>query len=211
VKSLVLMAIVLFGLGSNACGGSTSTLPARSASDAVAGGGERTATSSPPPVRGYLHGDDDGDLDTLSYFDDWHVRGYGHAASTSDRRAVEALVKRYYATAAAGDGATACSLMTSRLARSSDLGEVVEETYPFAPNVPPLDGKSCVAIMSLLFGEDHRRLAADSATVQVIRVRVNGVRGLALLGFRTTPERQIGVEREHGFWRVDTVLDRELP
>jgi hypothetical protein len=65
--------------------------------------------------------------------------------------------------------------------------------------------------MSLLFDEDHRHLAADSATLHVIMVRVSGGHGLALLGFGTTPERQMSMERERGGWKIDAVLDKQLP
>jgi hypothetical protein len=41
-------------------------------------------------------------------------------------------------------------------------------------------------------------------------VRVKGSRGLALLGFRATPERQIPLRRERGAWKVEALLDREL-
>jgi hypothetical protein len=167
--------------------------------------------SSPAAPGGYLRGDDDGDLDTTGRSDDWRVRRYGHSASPADRGAVTALVKRYYATASAGAGAAACSMMVSRLARAPDLGEAAEAAFPLAPGVPALHGKRCASVMSLSFGEDHRRLAADSATIHVILVRVSGGHGLALLGFRTTPERQLSVEREHGRWKIGAVLDRQLP
>ncbi len=211
---LLCAAIALLGLGPAACGGSsggsTSAISASSASSATPEDAV-TPASSPAPAGGYLRGDNDGDLDTTGHLDDLRVREYGHPASTADRRAVTALVKRYYAAAAAGGGVTACALMISRIASEPDLGEAAEEIYPLAPGVPPLHGESCARIMSLLFDEDHRHLAADSATLYVILVRVDGIHGLALLGFRATPERQIAVEREGGVWKIDALLDQELP
>jgi hypothetical protein len=211
--TLILTAIVLLSLDFGGCGGgSKSTLPVSTgSSEAVPRDGGGTVVSGPAPVGGYRHGDDDGDFDPPYYHDDSDVRHFAHAANPLDKRGVETLVKRYYATAAGDDGAAACSLMTSSLARDPNLGDVAEAAYPIAPSVPPLQGKSCASIMSLLFAEDHRRLVADSTTLQVVMVRVGRVRGLALLGFKTTPERQIGVAREHGVWKIAGVLDRALP
>jgi hypothetical protein len=210
--TLILAAIALLSPGPGGCGGgSKSTLSAPPAPSEAAAGGGATVASGPDSVGGYRHGDDDGDLDTPYYLDDRRVRHFAHAAGPIDKQEVERLVRRYYAAAAGGAGATACSLMSSSLATGPSLGDLVEATYPVAPSVPPLRGRSCASIMSLLFAEDHRRLIADSTTLQVVMVRVGLTRGLALLGFRTTPERQIGVEREHGVWKIDSVLDRALP
>ncbi len=211
--TLTLAAIALLSPGPSGCGGgSKSTLSAPTTpSKAAAGGGAPTVASGPDSVGGYRHGDDDGDLDTPYYLDDRRVRHFAHAAGRIDKQEVERLVRRYYAAAAVGAGATACSLMSSSLATGPSLGDLVEATYPVAPSVPPLRGGSCASIMSLLFAEDHRHLVADSTTLQVVMVRVGRIRGLALLGFRATPERQIGVEREHGAWKIDSVLDRALP
>jgi hypothetical protein len=198
---LALLATMLLSVGAGACGGASGGV-----------GSTSQASSSATPTGGYVHDDDDADTgpnheDT----DDYRIRGYGHAPSAADERAVTGLVKRYYAAAAAGDGAVGCSLLLIRLAKDSNLGEAAEKAYPPAPDVPPLHGKSCAQIMSLLFKEDHEQLAADSTTLQVTSVRVNGLHGLALLGFRTTPERQIRVERDGGAWKLDALLDRELP
>jgi hypothetical protein len=212
---LVLPLIALLGLGLSACGNTgkrTGSAPESSSSTAAGGTTAAAGTASPAtPAGGYLRGDGDVDDEAnRTDEDDYAIRNFGHAASAADRRTIAALVKRYYAAGAAGDGAAACALIYSGLANSPNLGEAAEAAYPPAPGVPLLRGQSCARIMSLLFKEDHQRLAADLATAIVTRVRVKGSRGLALLGFRTTPERQIPLRREHGAWKVETLLDREL-
>jgi hypothetical protein len=209
----MLPSIALLGLALGACGDAgkhVGSAPESSYSTRAAGGAATASASSPAPAGGYLRGDGDVDDADNRDEDDHGVRTYGHAASAPDERAIAALVKRYYAAGAAGDGARACALIYSGLADSPSLGETAETVYPPAPSVPPLHGQSCARIMSLLFEEDHRRLAGDLATVVVTDMRVKGSKGLVLLGFRTTPERLIPVRRERGGWKVEALLDREL-
>jgi hypothetical protein len=40
---------------------------------------------------------------------------------------------------------------------------------------------------------------------------VQGDRGLAVLAFRTASERYIPLQREHGTWKIDAILDERLP
>jgi hypothetical protein len=206
--------IALLGLSVSACGGAgkrTSSASQSPSGASVTGGAATSTASRIEPTGGYLRGDDDTDETNHKDEDDHGARNYGHAASAADRRAIAALVKRYYATGVAGDGAAACALIYSGLAKSPNLGEAAEAAYPPAPGVPPLRGESCARIMSLLFKEDHQRLAADIEGIEVTSVRVKGSRGLALLGFRTAPERQIPVRRERGTWKIEALLDKELP
>ena len=213
MRSLIAaLAIALLVIGVGACGSGSSGSVSHVSSYAVSPSSvAATGASSAALADGYLRGDDDNDEDAYNHFDDHPTRGYGHPASTVDRRAVRGLVKRYYSAAAEADGATACSLMLPRLANESNLGEAAEEIYALALNLPPLHGKSCAQIMSLLFKEDHKRLAADNATLHVTSVRLEGDNGLALLGFRTTPERKMPVQRERHLWGIDALLDSEIP
>jgi hypothetical protein len=209
----LLALLALLGVGVTACGGAgngTASSSRPSSNAAATGGAATTTASGTTSTQGHLIGDGDGDEDTYSRYDDQRIRGYGHEANTTDRRAVTALVKRYYATAAAGDGATACPLIYSRLAKGSNLAEAAEGYAP-PPGAPPLRGKSCAYIMPLLFKQNHQQLIADVTTLDVTDVRVEGHHGLALLAFRTTPEREISVEREGGAWKIDSLLDEELP
>jgi hypothetical protein len=92
-----------------------------------------------------------------------------------------------------------------------NLVNAVAEDYEPVPGSPPLRGKSCVAIMSVLTKERHEELAADIDALVVIGMRVHGSHGLAFLGFRTTGERLIPLERERGVWKVDGLFDSGVP
>ena len=113
-----------------------------------------------------------------------------------------ASVKRYYLAAAAEDGATACSLLTSALANSVAGG--VDRSASSAVG-------GCGPSMSLLLRQQHRSLTArEPATMVVIGVYLKGDLGLALLGFRRIPESTILVEREARVWKIDALFDSEL-
>jgi hypothetical protein len=208
---LALLAVALLATGTSACGAAreapASSPPGHSGADAAIA----TTVSGSAHTGVYLRGDGDADgSGSPEDDDDSTVRDFGHPASTGDAKAVTALLERYYAAAAAGGGATGCSLMSPRLANESNLGEAAELAYPPAFSTPLLHGKPCARILSVLFKEDHAQLAADSATVVVTGVRVDGRHGLALLGFRTTPERQVPVEREGRAWKVGALLAQEI-
>ncbi len=160
----------------------------------------------------YIKGDQDRDeaRNGPPDFDDGRFRDYGRSASAADRRAITALLKRYYAAAATGDSPAACALTFSGLARSADLVDKAPEDYEPTSGSLPLRGKSCVEVMSALSRQHHEELTAAAATLVVIDVRVHGARGLAILGFRTTGERVIPLAREGGVWKVDGLFDSEI-
>lgn len=151
--------------------------------------------------------DNDSDNSTGSYYDsdDNSVRYFGHAADSADRYAITALIKHYYALAVAQDGVAGCSLIISGIARSipGDLGR--------PPGPPYLRGDTCAAVLSKVFKENRRQLAAYAAALQVTGVRVAGNRALAVLGFKTLPGRQFHLAREGNAWKLEGLLDSELP
>jgi hypothetical protein len=131
------------------------------------------------------------------------ILAFGHTADATDQRAVTAVVKRYYAIAAAGDGAKACSLLVPSLATTVALDY---------GRTPHLKGGSCPAVMSKLFERRHRELALDRDTLVVLPVRVQGDLGVALLSTdRSSREAQIVLRREHGAWKLDALLDGPRP
>lgn len=152
--------------------------------------------------------DGDGDLDggRRRYdADDQSYRTFGHAATASDRRAISALVRRYYAIAAAGDGAAACASIYVRLARSypEALGEF---------GARYLRGlRTCPAILSRMFEPNRALLATYRARLQIGAVRVSKDIGLAFLTFRGLPTRKMEVIRERGTWKMYAALDSEMP
>ena len=142
-----------------------------------------------------------------SYYDsdDGSIRTFGRAASAADRQEVAAFVKRYYTAAAAEDGAAACPLLTALLA-STVPGRLGQRTGPRYSR-----GPACATIMSKVFKHFHPQLAAYLPTLEVTGVRLEGDHGLAVLGFRTLPGRQIEVARDRGTWKMGALLDGELP
>ncbi len=176
---LALLVVMPLGLGMIACGDTSRVRPVpRHSSGSV---------TTAHPIRNYS------------------VLGFGHGASPGDRRTVTRLVKRYYAAAAAEDGATACSLIPSNLARA------VPEDYGQAPGPRYLrGGKTCSAVMSRLFTYLHRRMASEAATLKVTRVRLKSKGGYAVLRFNAPPERELNVVREGGTWKVGSLLDSDL-
>src|SRR5690242_11761264 len=134
MKSLLALLLVsLFSLGVGACGGSS----------AGGGSGSASASATRHPARDR---DDDGDKND----DDAHVLYWGRAATGADQQAITTLIKRYYAAAAAEDGAQACSLLVPFVA------EAVPENYGHQPG---LHGRSCAVVMSKFFRQRHHLLA----------------------------------------------------
>jgi hypothetical protein len=127
---------------------------------------------------------------------------YSHVGSEADRRAIAAVLTAYYQAAAAEDGAKACSLIYSIFA------EEIPETYGASPPGPPsLRGRTCAEVMTKVFASHHKQIVADSASLKVTLVRIRERRGLALLQFRSGPERDIPMHLERGRWRVEALLD----
>lgn len=134
--------------------------------------------------------------------DDTSVRLYGHAASAGEGPALTAIVKRYYAAAAAADGVAACSLITPVLVRA------IPEDYGKPPGLPYMRGKTCAVVMTHLFMHSHRRLAGR---IRVTGVRVQGDRAYVLIGSHTAPAVYVNVERVGGVWRIAGLLGSSLP
>jgi hypothetical protein len=189
------------------------------------GTGVRTAPSEPPtaPLASAstttvsttqtqlaLHQDMDKDSDNpgrKSYFDadDYNAPNYPYAASAVERRTAAAVLKRYLTAAVADDGAAACSLIYSLFA------ETIPESYGLPPlGSPALRGDTCAKVMTKMFKQQHKQLAAELPTLEVASVRVSHNRGLAVLHFKDMPPRSITMHRERGVWKVDAVLDTEV-
>jgi hypothetical protein len=150
--------------------------------------------------------DSDGDVDDPSHTyydsDDAAVLYFGHAAGGADRRAVTSLVRSYYAAAAAADGVKVCSLVYALRA------ELVAEDYGEQLG---LSTSSCAVVMSKLLQRSHIRMVAEAGALEVLRVRIQGNRGVVLLRVGKPPERHVFVRREHGAWRMYVLFDIPLP
>jgi hypothetical protein len=210
MKSLpVLLAITLLGTGTGtgACGSgkrrSSATRPSTTTATA-------TTTASTTALQDYTKVDSDKDNDIgLAASDDANasILNYAHAASAADRRAITALVERYYAVAAAGDGAKACSMLYITLA------EAVVEDYGHRSAGPSYlsQGTTCPAVMALLFKHLHSQLVAELPLLKVRRVRLDKRHGFAILSFGRLPERKISIREQRHTWKIDAPLDDELP
>jgi hypothetical protein len=175
---------------------------------AIACGAGRVAGSS-SPARGYSKQDGDYDFDEAGYHgspvnDDLSLLAtYGSRATPAETRTVTTLLERYYAASVAGDGARACSLLSTSLA--AGLASATSQPVRGA-------GTTCAGPMSLLLERQHAQLAAkDVATMTVIAVYTKGDIGLAVLGFRTTPQSEMILARERGAWRINALFDGIMP
>jgi hypothetical protein len=212
MKSLpTLLAIALLGVGVAACGsaGRDASQASSAAQSATTYTPPSTAPSKAPPAPVQSRADGDHDNDTGAVGDDTNnnsVLDFGHAAGTSDKQTITALLKRYYAAAAAEDGARACSMLYSTLA------EAVPEDYGQSPpGQPYMRGTTCPAVMTLLFKHFHPQITLELPRLDVARVRLIEHHGLAVLHFGAMPERKIAVAREGHTWKVEALLDGEVP
>jgi hypothetical protein len=145
------------------------------------------------------------DLLKKGYFDgdDGVRRSYGHAATPEQRRALTAVLERYFAAVAKEDGRLACALLTPAYASSlpEDYGRKAAGTYV-------VGAKTCAAVLTGVFRHEHAMLAAP---IEVIDVRVNGAQAIALDGSTTMPARQLDLARQGRQWRIEGILGTSLP
>jgi hypothetical protein len=205
---LAMIATALLLLLSGACGGGTGKVASSSSSGSHTGTDKGTSDIHAPVAtpRSYSRNDGDKDFDDARGYRDNSKNDdrtlfatYGKRANPNDARAVTALVKRYYAAAAAGDGARACSLLDSSLA---------DALAPEQRQSAPATREACARAISPLLHQQHQHLIADDVSTMVVTsIHVKGNLGLAALGFRTMPEGEIVVEREGKAWKVDALFD----
>jgi hypothetical protein len=192
--TIVLLSVVVLACGDAGSGtGPASPLPSNSG---VTRRGQTSSSST--SSHDFLQSDGDKDKDESSHpsrrLDDdvSFFASYGSEASGAVEKTVALAVKRYYAAAAAEDGARACQLVAFGLA--SGFGHA-----------------SCASGLSLLFRQHHAQLVAeDVATMVIISVHLKGDLGVAELGFRAMPRSEILIARERGAWKVDALFESEV-
>jgi hypothetical protein len=195
MKEMFALPLVIALLGVTACGGAGKGAGSAAKNAASTSGTSATTTTPKATEPEHPHKTDrDGDSDNNDY-------AYGRPANAADKRAVRALVKRYYTAAAASDGTKACSLIYSIFA------EEIPEVYGEPPGPSALRGSTCAAVMSKLFKQNHHQLVVDLAELKVTDVRVKRHHALALLSFKAMPPRDIRVHRERRAWKIDELLD----
>jgi hypothetical protein len=191
-------ALVLIATG---CGGANRTAgsSSKSARDASSA---RTA-----PAGGYVKLDGDADTDDersrvrRGADEQPLLKSYGPMARPGVTRTIGALVRSYYAAAAAAQAARACSLLDATLAEGL-------ATQPAQHG----SARSCAGAISPLLSQQHSRFVAeDASTMTIVAVHVKGDLALAVLGFRTTPESQIVLQREESSWKIAALFGSYMP
>jgi hypothetical protein len=223
MKSLLaLLALGLLCVGVAACGGSSKTEGGSAGSAKVSSSTSATvhvdttspAAASPSAHTQVVHKVSRRDLekydrdedDYIHLPDDSNSAPLGFTpASTTDKRAITALVKSYYAAALRGDGAGGCSLIEVNLVKAIPL-----DYGKLGPSFLRPAAHNCPAVMSLYFRHEHRKLSREVPQMQVVRVSVKGEQGVAIMRFGPLHERFITQLREHGHWMISAVLDGEL-
>lgn len=206
----MLFTAALLGVIITACGSDRGTNSASSPSNtAAAVSVASTTTSSTAAKDNEAVADRDKDNDGNPYDDTNNnsVVEYGRPAGPSDMRAITALIKRYYATAAGNNGVRACTMLYITLAES-----VAEDQGKGSAGAPYLSqGTTCPTVLNLLFKHYHSLLALELPLLKVKHVGLIQHHGLALLSFGKLPERQISIRRERHTWKIETILDSSLP
>ncbi len=128
------------------------------------------------------------------------IASYGRPAGAADDQAIVALIKRYYAAAAAANGRLACALTYYMEV------ETLPERYGGPPGPRWLHGAdTCPALLTRVFEHFHSELTSPPV---VKAVRAKGQRAEALVGFPglRLPEGVVKVRREGDAWKVDGLL-----
>jgi hypothetical protein len=192
------LSVMTLCAGLSACGGNGTKNSLRSATSA-----------------GYVLGDADDD-DRHSGAeptdrDDAPVRHYGAAGTAGDMNTMAVVLKRFYAAAAAGDGARACGLLSAKLAHGHRLERFVPEEYRPTQGATIFQGRGCAKVESTLFSIDREQLRAQSTSMLLPEVRVRGRHAIAIVRFKHFPERQIALKLEDNGWKVDALMDSLVP
>jgi hypothetical protein len=221
-QGLALLALLSTGLGMAACGETrrSAVPPSRASGTVAVAAASRDEASvlrddedeDGPSVALKMHNgngaDEDDDSDSNSYYDgdDENVLNYGHAADETDARAITAAIRDYLATAARGDGAAVCHLLTAQM-----VGGVVQ-TYGNVPGLPGLRGRTCATVAAKLLRGQHGQMSVDNTTVKVGVVRVEGRSAEVLLSFDSAwPNRYVVLQREGGVWKIAELFAGGLP
>jgi hypothetical protein len=223
-RLLGLGAIGLLGIGAIGCGGTGSAsrvagatttasikpLPPEKKLDADRDTdvGNHDLDGSDKPIPREVDRDNDADSKGHTRYDsdDKKVLDFGHAVSASDRAPLTALIRRYYAAAAAQDGAKACSMLYSVYA------ETLPEDYGASPPGPAYArGTTCAAVMTKVFTHSHKQIVARLPKLEVSRIRIEGRHGIAILRFGAMSAQEIQLEREGRSWKILALAGNELP
>jgi hypothetical protein len=187
-SALVCSAAALSAIAATACGGSSNGSSASFAAALRAHDGDADNDSL-----GMGRLDADGDA----------APTYGPVAGPAERRAVVALLKRFYTVAAGGDGAKACSLLYRLVA------ETVVEEHSHARGPRSLRGSTCPQVASKLLQQRHRELTQELGALKVTVVQLRGQNAWVVLDFGPARERLAVLHRDGGGWKLGEFLKEE--
>lgn len=134
--------------------------------------------------------------------DDLDSLRVGVPMKAADTKAIEALVRRYYAVAMSGDGAKACSMMDRGYAKAVPI-----DYGKFGPSYLHA-GKTCAQVASLQFKHSRSQIPKTIFFTAVHEENAN--RAYALFGSRTAPASFIAVDREAGVWKIGALFGRPM-
>ncbi len=210
---LALLATILLSFSTAACGDhgdGTSTSSRAPSNPSPTSQMPLTGISNANSHAGYLNDSDNDKMgdhvardDSYHDSDDSEIVATTHDAKAPDKRVIIAVVQRYYAALATGNGVKACSMLLPSLAQSAP------EDYGLSPGPSFLrGGKTCPAIIVMLSKHFHARLAGH---VEVTGVHARGDNALALLGSTTMPASDVSLERRGNAWKVTALIGDVLP
>lgn len=213
---LTLIAILPLSVALSSCG-EAKGVGASAANQAAGGTASDPSAADPPnaasvprfPGIAQYPGDVDGDNDHNS---DEHMLTPGHEANAAQVRVITATIKRYYASAVAGDGARACAMLAAPILQAVPLED---GRY----GAPYLHGHTCAEVLSKLFEHFHSSIVTEAARFKVAAVRLEGDHGYAALRTHIPciPERcvldrriltltTIVIKQEGSSWKIESLL-----
>jgi hypothetical protein len=195
--ALLALTVVACGGARAGAGGSTAGASAPLASRTAL---PQIETKADPDEDSDKYPKEQPDRDEVPYY---RNEPFGYPADAADTRGAAAVVRRYYADAARGDGAAACRLLYSPRAEAM-AGE----------DVGPASGHrgTCAGSLSRLFRQMHAHLSAEEATLRVGAVRVEFNQGSVQLRLAHVKlPHYIEVHRERGRWKLAMLLDLDRP
>jgi hypothetical protein len=151
--------------------------------------------------------DKDGDNKTASRFDsdDNQFLYFGQAPGMDVEHEIAYALTRYYSAAAVGDGQTGCRFLDA-LTVEILVEEGSEASAGGKKGVP------CATSLSGLFAKGHNYYTHQAAHMKIVKVRVEGSRGVAVLSFGNgVAPRRMRLDRERGKWKLADLTDLAMP
>jgi hypothetical protein len=194
----LIAALVLLAAAINACGSertaSKASLPRTT--------DIRVSAGVPVAVRDPTDRDDDRPGSGRHDPDNDQSSTFGLPATVAQKRMFEVVIRSYYAVAAAGDGARACSLLYW-LAAETLVNE--QKQGKLGP------ARSCARLAAAQFDVRHAELREDARELALAEARVRERRAVALVVFAARRERLVPLHREGSTWKMDVLLDAGAP